>query len=62
MPQHKTPGVYKMNIRMAHLPILGPFGVPVTVTVTNGGMTDRVGTIVDCSASTSAAKLSCGTL
>ena len=45
------PDLLKMGARLAHLPIVGPFKAPLTVTVTDDGVMDRVGTISSCRAS-----------
>jgi len=52
-----TPGVYKVMVRLAHLPIQGPFAGPVQITVTDDVMMDRVGTMATCHGSR--VRLSC---
>ena len=44
-PRH---GTYKVMVRLAHLPIQGPFAGPVQITVTDDVMMDRVGTMASC--------------
>lgn len=39
---------YRFSIRMKKLPILSPFAGPVTVTLTNGTGTERVGSLSTC--------------
>jgi hypothetical protein len=50
-PVRATPGLYKLNVRLSHLALQGPFAGPVTVTITDAGTMDRVGTMPVCHAS-----------
>jgi hypothetical protein len=46
-PLASAPGQYKFSLRLAHLPMQGPFAAPLTVTVTND-VIDRVGVAGGC--------------